>query len=207
MKTSSSLSVRENRAFTLVELLVVIVIISVLAGFLVPQLMVTYKDGINLKTRAVAMELKNGIQAFQADYGRFPVDSAAANDADAVLVTDGSTTVVDSLMGLPANAGSQELNPRMTKFSEFPPAKGDYHGVLTGTRPHALHDYWGRPFQVILDTNGDHQVENPDAKSSDPKVSMPGGKPVGAFLPLEVIVFSAGRDGVPHTADDVASWR
>jgi len=207
MKTSSSLSVRENRAFTLVELLVVIVIISVLAGFLVPQLMVAYQDSINLKTRAVAMELKNGIQAFQADYGRFPVDSASATDADAVLVTDGSTTVVDSLMGLPASAGSQELNPRATRFSEFPPAKGNYSGVLTGTRPYALHDYWGRPFQVILDTNGDHQVENPDAKSSDPKVSMPGGKPVGAFLPLEVIVFSAGRDGVPHTADDVVSWR
>ena len=43
--------------------------------------------------------------------------------------------------------------------------------------------------------------------SSDPAIAQPGGKPVSPFLILDMVIYSCGKDGLPHTADDVVSWR
>lgn len=195
---------RWGRGYTLVEMLLVIAIIGVLSSLIASQVIKILDDGNRLKTRALIVELQNGIGSFLTDYGRLPL--VDAHD-DQEWFTDGTNALVDSMAGLPAETGAVNLNPRGTKFVNFPTAKSDRHGLLNGSRPLKLHDMWGQPLRVILDVNGDRQVPNPDALSTDPAIAQPDGKPASPFLILEMAIYSCGKDGLPHTADDIVSWR
>lgn len=195
-----------SRAFTLLELLVVITIIAILAGLVAAQAVKMIDEGNRLKVQTVITTLKNGIDAFQADYNRFPLDANInrANGEDAPeILTDGSNSLVDAIMGIPPAAGGTDLNPKRTHFAEFTPAKGDHHGLVGTARPSRLHDMWGQPYRILLDTNSDNQVKNPDATNTAPKISQNQGK----HLTVKVAVYSCGKDKIPQTADDIVSWR
>lgn len=196
-----------SRAFTLIELLVVITIIAILASLAAAQIIKIIDDGNRVKVLAVVMELKSGIDAYQLDYNRFPIDSkiAGANGEDAPeLLTDGNNALVDALMGIPpATNGGTDFNPKRTPYSTFSTAKNDRHGLVGATRPYKLHDMWGQPYHLVLDTNGDNQVKNPDTANIDPKLSQNQA----AQLVAKSAVYSSGKDKTPHTADDIVSWR
>jgi prepilin-type N-terminal cleavage/methylation domain-containing protein len=192
------------RAFTLLELLVVITIIAILAGLVAVQAVKMIDDGNRLKVLAVINTLKSGIDAYHADYNRFPVNPGTGNDEDAPeILTDGSNAIVDALMGIPPAAGSTYTNPKRTPFSEFSPANGDRHGIVGAARPYKLHDMWGQPYHILLDTNGDNQVKNPDTTNAEPKISQNQAE----HLSIKVVVYSSGKDKTPQTADDIVSWR
>lgn len=196
-----------SRAFTLIELLVVITIIAILASLTAAQIIKIIDDGNRVKVLAVVMDLKSHIDAYQLDYNRFPIDSkiAAGNGEDLPeLLTDGSNALVDALMGIPpATNGGTDLNPKRTQYTAFPIAKNDSHGLVGTTRPYKLNDMWGQPYRILLDTNGDNQVKNPDTTNIDPKISQNQA----THLATKVAVYSSGKDKTPHTADDIVSWR
>lgn len=196
-----------SRAFTLIELLVVITIIAILASLAGAQIIKVIDDANRVKVLALMTELKSGIDAYQLDYNRFPIDSntGAGNGEDIPeLLTDGSSALVDALMGIPpATNGGTDLNPKRTPFSNFPIAKNDRHGLVGTTRPYKLNDMWGQPYRILLDTNGDNQVKNPDATNADPKISQNQA----ASLVTKSAVYSCGKDKMPQTADDIVSWR
>lgn len=190
------------------ELLVVIIIIAILAGFLVPQITEMMRQKEALLAKNLISGLQAGIRAFEAENNRLPVDPASTGGGkDAEVLTDGSTPILDALLGLPAAGGGADWNPKGTRFAEFSNATNNRGGLVITGRPYQLRDPWGNPFHVLFDLDGDHRVKNPDATNSDAKFSRPGGAPVDPFLPTEVAIFSLGRDGQPYTADDVVSWR
>ncbi len=63
---------KRDAGFTLIELMVVIVIIGILAGFIVPKLM--HRTGQAAQTRAKAdiASIKTALQLFKLDTGRYP---------------------------------------------------------------------------------------------------------------------------------------
>lgn len=190
------------------ELLVVILIIAILAGFLFPQISEMMKQKTVLQTMEIVSKLKSGISSFLTEYNRLPSDPAASTGGEDVeVLTDGSTPFVDALLGIPAEEGGANWNPKGVVCAEFALAHNDRNGLITTTRPYKLHDMWGKPFHILLDLNGDHQVKNPDAQNSEPKVAQPNGKPAGEFLPTDAAIFSSGPDGIPQTGDDIVSWR
>jgi len=74
-----------HRAFTLVELLVVIAIIAILAAMLMPAVAAAKKAAQKAKAHTEMVDLVNAIQAYDADYSRFPVtaaEQAAAGTSD-----------------------------------------------------------------------------------------------------------------------------
>ncbi len=196
-----------SRAFTLIELLVVITLIAILASLAAAQIIKVIDDANRVKVLAVVMELKSGIDAYQLDYNRFPIDlnTASGNGEDApAMLTDGRNACVDALMGIPpATNGGTDLNPKRTPFSNFSTAKNDRHGLVGTARPYKLHDMWGQPYHILLDTNGDNQVKNPDAANADPKIAQNQA----ASLVAKSAVYSCGKDKTPLTADDIVSWR
>jgi prepilin-type N-terminal cleavage/methylation domain-containing protein len=196
-----------TRAFTLIELLITITIIAILASLTVSGIINAIDQANRLKVRTVSMELKNSIEQFQVDYGRWPIDSSvnAANGEDAAeLLTDGTNSLVDTLMGIPpASGGAVDLNPKRTPFASFPPANNGHHGLVGAARPFKLADMYGQPYHILLDTNGDNQVKNPDVINTDPKISTNQA----AHVVAKVAVYSSGKDQILRTSDDVTSWR
>lgn len=185
-------------------MLVVVTIVALLSALVAVQVNRAIIDAHSTQTLTVALELKNGISNYQLDYNRFPLEARTVGDEDMPeLPTDGSNPIVDTLLGVPPPAGGLDLNPTRTKYAEFKPAQGDRNGIVGTDTPRRFHDRWGQPFRILLDTNGDNQVKNPDLASSDPKISQ--GKP--EYLPMQVAVYSVGQDRMPHSRDDVASWR
>ena len=196
-----------TRAFTLIDLLITITIIAILASLTAAGVTYAMDQANRLKVRTVLNDLKIGIDQYQTDYNRFPVDSnvtgSAGEDAPELL-TDGSNALVDTLMGIPpASSGAMDLNPKRSIYSQFAPANNGRHGLVGASRPYKLADMYGQPYHILLDTNGDNQVKNPDASNTDPKISANQA----AYLPTKVAVYSSGKDLAPHTSDDITSWR
>ena len=73
MKNKSSAARRYRAGFTLVELLVVIAIIGILAGMLLPVLAAVQKKALITKAKAEIADLVNAINAYDTEYGRFPL--------------------------------------------------------------------------------------------------------------------------------------
>ena len=88
-----------KRAFTLVELLVVIGIIGLLMGLLVPTITTTLRSIRVTKTRAIIRDLEMGLQAFKLDFGDFP-----PSKLDAAYPRTGSAKLVYYLRG-PGGSG------------------------------------------------------------------------------------------------------
>ena len=61
-----------NRAFTLVELMVVVLIIAILAAMIVPKLVSRTSDAKISKAQADIRTLSSQIDAFRIDVGRYP---------------------------------------------------------------------------------------------------------------------------------------
>ena len=89
----------------------------------------------------------------------------------------------------------------------FKVAKNGRNGLVGTQSPFSLLDMWGSPFYVLLDTNLDRKLENPDVMNQDPKISQSQVSPPPQFLPTDVAIYSIGKDLVQLTGDDVASWR
>jgi hypothetical protein len=77
-------------------------------------------------------------------------------------------------------------------------------GGLVGTDDQfALIDPWGTAYRVVMDSNWDSRVNNPDAQNEDPSIAAQAS----SWLPATVLAYSAGVDKKFGTRDDVVSWR
>jgi len=64
-------------------------------------------------------------------------------------------------------------------------------------------DRWGTPMRFLLDGDGDNKVANPDVRNRDEAVRSSAPEQ----LRSRVVVFSAGKNKVFFTKDDLVSWR
>ncbi len=80
MKTKLSSPRLSRGGFTLTELLVVIAIIGILAGMLLPVLAKVPDKAKKMKAKAEMADLVNAINAYDTDYGRFPMTSGAGSE-------------------------------------------------------------------------------------------------------------------------------
>lgn len=219
IKPRSNFSTRPG--FTLIELLVVITIIAVLASLVVSQANKLMADGRKLQVQTVLKDLRVAITSYQVDYNRWPVNpsllSAASSGQDIqALPTDENSGIVGALTTLTtsgsggssgSSGGALNLNPKSIKFIDLPIAKNGKFGLVNAQPPYRLVDLWGSVYYVLLDTNGDLQVANPDLTNSDPKISANAISPPPKMLPMEVAIYSWGQDMKAQTPDDVVSWR
>lgn len=212
-----------RRGFTLIELLVVVTIIAVLAGLVISQAPKMMEDARKLEVRNVIISLKTGISNYQVEYNRYPVNpnqisSSGSNDAQAIM-TDQNSAIIDTLMGDAAQNpgtsnsnsnggnGTVNLNPKGIEFVTFKVAKNGRNGLVGTQSPFSVVDMWGSPFYVLLDTNMDRKIINPDVMNQDPKISQSAVSPPPQFLPTDVAIYSLGKDLIQQTGDDIVSWR
>jgi prepilin-type N-terminal cleavage/methylation domain-containing protein len=194
MRTNHRLSTR--RAFTLIEMLLVISIIAILAGLAIPAAMSVLERAKIATVKSMIIDVRLGITSYHHEYGRYPV--AAGNRSEEPMPLDAGNPVLGALMG----TGST-LNPRPIQFSQPPMAKGGVGGLTGEVGSYGLIDVWGSPIHVVMDLNYDNLIDNPDAASDSANIQS--GAP--RTLPMGVLVYSWGKDRQPNTADDVVSWR
>jgi len=85
MKNNSAPARRQRTGFTLVELLVVIAIIAILAAMVLPALAAAKKKAQVMKARTEMADLVNAINAYDTEYGRFPMTSGGTVNGQPVL--------------------------------------------------------------------------------------------------------------------------
>lgn len=206
--------------FTLIELLVVITIIAILAGLIMSQANKMMEDARRLQTQAVLKDLRNAIGNYQVDYNRYPVSSSVLSSSSSgqdvqAIPTDENSGIISALTSITSSSsgssgggsGSSNLNPRDIKYIDLPIAKNGRYGLVNAQPPYKLVDLWGTVYYVLLDTNGDKQVNNPDLGNADTKISANAISPPPKMLPLEIAIYSWGLDMKAQTADDIVSWR
>lgn len=151
---------------------------------------------LSIAVHALCMDVTMGIKNFQVEYNRFPAPSNEPSQDDLDTQTEGP--LLDCLLGAKVWGNDKEV-----VYLEPPIATPGRAGLAGEAHNYRLLDPWGHTFHVIIDTNYDHRVANPDARNSDSEIRT--GAP--ATLPVSVIMFSYGPDGQPYTRDDIPSWR
>lgn len=72
MQTNRTDMIRSNRAFTLIELLIVVAIIGILAAIAIPQYSTYRMKGFNAAAHSDLKNLKTAMEAFFADSNVYP---------------------------------------------------------------------------------------------------------------------------------------
>lgn len=143
-----------------------------------------------LLPQTILKDIQVAITSYETDYGHFPIPESDWHGPDVSIRTRGPM--------LTALSGSNTtLNPREIKFIDFPAAKNRKDGLWQDGAEWVLSDLWGEPYYIVLDTNKDDWVANPE----------PATKYIPVMLPVNIIIYSSGPDRDPKTwQDNVCSW-
>jgi type II secretory pathway pseudopilin PulG len=226
MKDLASAS-RANSGLSILEILAVVAVLLMLAALFVPP-----ASGPDRSRRGHAgMDVQcivSGIKAYYTEYGFYPGESGSAasaaksdravGDPAAGIPAAPNSALFDILRAIPSpNNPDSIYNPRKIVFIEAKPVPDPKHprgGILdSADAPAGLKgcyfDPWGHQYCVVMDTNGDGQLDLAPFYKDFTGTSAPRTG-VGAF--------SLGVDGQPgkkgnhryrdgtDRSDDIVSW-
>ncbi len=133
---------KSSRAFTLIELLIVIAIIGILMSLLFPAVNAAIDSARKAQAKNDVTQIATAVFAYETEYGRLPATNSGAQNV--------GSPVLAALMG--SNVSS--LNPRLIVFLEVNNAKKGKSGVSNG----AFVDPWGGSYKIVYDENYDNSV-------------------------------------------------
>ena len=140
-----------------------------------------------MQAQKTVAELQIALLNYHAEYKRFP---QLAPNSDGDIPTDTwNSELIEALIAVPDRVGIKKHNERGVKFFQARSARGaNSPGLwLTAEGRYRLNDSWGNPYQIVLDANGDGEIE---------VLSQAGDGSFEIFTD-SVAVWSYGRNGRP----------
>lgn len=175
-----------RRAFTLIELMVVIAILALLMGILFPALSSSIRSAKSSKATTEAKQIAEAVEMFYDEYAYMPVPRddqgyrAGPGDGDFGLeqvqpfTPEESRRIIQTLMAVDEGYNNNDrLNPKKIIFLDMPEAE------LSGE----ILDPWGIQYHIKLDRDFNNRVEfmsDPDQYRARVIVASPG--PDGEFF-------------------------
>lgn len=226
MKTMSLLHHREVRAFTLIEILVVISIIAILMAMLLPALATVNDRARQEQAHNDLLNIVVAVKQYQTEYGKLPsVTPAKASppngdvlvgDADAKATIDNSA-LMDTLRAIDRGVNEHHaLNPKRIIFLEGRTARdasaprAGFADSAEAQKRGCFYDPWGKQYGVVMDTDSDNAIDvaaqyRDFAGENAPRVS------IGAFARGKDGTLGTKGDGIfrkgDAISDDVISWQ
>ncbi|MFP6874241.1 MAG: prepilin-type N-terminal cleavage/methylation domain-containing protein [Verrucomicrobiales bacterium] len=179
---------RRLPAFTLIELLIVIVIIAILAAVAFPVYGMVMEVVRKTEAEKDVQDIKAAISTYNLEYGKFPY----GGEQDVELNTED-----DEIMSVLAGVEGNPLNQRGKVFYQGKRAKNGRDGNPTGgiygeNDDLRMADPWGQPYYIIIDANYDSKVLNPDTGGDD--------------LRQTIVVWSKGKPRQKGTDNGPQDW-
>ncbi|HVF72721.1 MAG TPA: prepilin-type N-terminal cleavage/methylation domain-containing protein [Chthoniobacterales bacterium] len=149
---------RDSAAFTLIELIVVIMIIAVLVGLSFPVYQGVQNSAKKTQAKNDVTQIVTAVNAFYTEYGRYPIDSTVITDTGATFGQGSSNSRVlfDTLRGK-----TTTLNTRQIVFISPPEDTNQDKAKGKIGRDGQFYDPWGSAYLVRMDANYDNEVDNP----------------------------------------------
>ena len=157
------MQIHSKKAFTLIELLMVIAIIGVLAGILIPTLSAVKRQANVVASKSQLSQYVNAIQLFKGEYGFYPF--ADAHDAGK-NINSLSDDFIETLSGRDASTGeSKEAgnNRRRIAFHSF--SENEFYMQSNGNvdRTKIADRLNNTNIFIVIDGDGDGKVTVPSA--------------------------------------------
>ncbi len=183
---------RIRRAFTMIELLIVIAIIAILAGLLLPAVIGGLKRAEITQAQCEVKLIETAIKAYFVDYGKYP-DEGAGNDEicwgyDKLIPTLRGSNVpgtVQDLLGL--GTAWKNQNPRQRVYLQVSEKSIQTNAPATLThwlpgnssitveaRQGEFADPWGNRYVVAMDMTHDGLVGNLNTDVTDGEIVRRG---------------------------------
>ena len=207
-----AVSIRKRRAFTLIELFVVIAIIAVLVALLMPAIQGAVTQAKKARANADVKSLVLAWKNYYNEYGRWPVAQNRLFFGVPGALQDASESGSTGLVTI-ANVMTNIMYPDSSRWGETPTWGGykNMHPICTNYNPKRVTfmtyhtgavnqngdmvDPWGNPYKFLFDADQNGRVNR-----------RPFGTLVGATSVYDsVISWSMGPDG-RESDDDVNSW-
>jgi prepilin-type N-terminal cleavage/methylation domain-containing protein len=191
------------KAFTLLELIVVIAVIAVLAGLMSPAVQSVLERAKKLQAKNDLIQVATAVNAFYTEYGKYPVPFGVSGDGYRSGATSGTSAkdVLNALRSL-----DPILNPRQIVFLSPPEDTTQINAKGKIASDGQFHDPWGNAYGISIDADYDNQVPNP----YNPNTGAGPEK-----IRQGVIAWSLGKDAKLGSnddnnfsnSDDVISWQ
>jgi prepilin-type N-terminal cleavage/methylation domain-containing protein len=225
---------RTTLAFTLIELITVIAIISILMALLFPQIQGAMDSARRRKASTVVRGVVNACNNYKQDYGKYPaiagaVDSTSTTNPYMSFGEPGAhcrannNDLLDTLRAIDRGVNANHvLNPKQSKYYEGGKAsdpKNPRDGFQDGseftdhTKQGQLMDPWGAQYCFILETDGDEMLDlstfYSDLSNRDDYVHFAA---VGISLGRDNQLGGKGypnklrKDHSTEAPDDIVSW-
>jgi len=154
-----------RRAFTLIELLIVVAIIAILAAIAVPNFLEAQVRSKVSRAKTDMRTISVGLESYRVDENRYPLDRSwwqTSSDApyrDGDLALTRLTTPVSYLSSIPSNIFPNETDNRLNApqyryFSEY------WKGVILSVQGNNPLYNAGRAYEWSLASSGPNRISN-----------------------------------------------
>jgi prepilin-type N-terminal cleavage/methylation domain-containing protein len=187
---------RTKDAFTLIEMIVVILIIATLTALFVGAASSTFDRARRALAKNDVTQIVTAVNAFYTEYGRYPVTvtdptkdaffGAGATPAGSISYSN-NNVLFNVLRNITTDPNAVALNPRQIVFLSPGGAKNTVPprgGIATDNR---FYDPWGSQYAILIDTNYDNTVTNPYSDVDGSAGTVP--------LRVGAIAYSFGKNG------------